>query len=117
MFDIFIFILIVFILGIIPSYFYLKKKEKPNDGKPNYFMLISSITMLGISTFFSFAISQGSVGYIIGNVYIIPILMLGIFSLFKNSRNWKSRTRVIFYSSIFVLIASFGNFISFTQAI
>jgi len=68
--------------------------------------------MLSLSTIFNFEIGNGSIGYIIGSVFFIPILMLIVFSLFKDSRNWKSRTKVIFYSSIFVLISSFDNLIT-----
>lgn len=82
--------------------------------KPNLFIVIATVLMIGINTFFAFILGQGSIPYVIGNVYSAPLLVIAFFSIWTNYRNWKSRWNILFYVS---LISILGNFSRLTQVV
>ncbi len=55
--------------------------------------------------------------YMLGNVYAIPLLLMGLFYIFKDSRNKKSMLKVLFFSSIIIFISLIGNILTIIQNI
>lgn len=110
MLEISIFLVIIIIFGIVPMMIYSKQeKEVTENSKPNIIFAIITILIIFINIYLSFIISQGSIGFIIGKVFALPIIIVGFFSFSKKSRNWKSRFNILFYTGLIILIGSLGQ--------
>ncbi|AXX84613.1 MULTISPECIES: hypothetical protein [Aliarcobacter] len=75
-----------------------------------------TLLLLFINSFISYSLS-GSFMYMLGNVYAIPLLLMGLFYIFKDSRNKKSMLKVLFFSSIIIFISLIGNILTIIQNI
>jgi len=113
--NILIFLIIVGVFGVLPSIWYLKRKEKKqasDNKKPSLLLIISTLLLFSLNLFLSSIIAKSSIGFILGQVLFFPLFIVGIFSLFKESRNWKSRVKVFYFTSWIVLFSLFGNLIN-----
>ena len=114
--NILIFLLIIGVFGVLPSVWYLKRKEKVDDNKnPSIWFLVSTLLLFCLNVFLSSIIAEGSISFILGQTLLFPLLIVGIFSLFKESRNWKSRVKAFFYTSLIVSFSLFGNLINYVK--
>jgi len=59
--------------------------------------------------------AHGSIMFIIGQVFIFPLLVISLMSLSKKYRNWNSRIKTIFFTSVIILLSLFGNLLSHVQ--
>jgi len=83
-------------IKIIPMVIYSKQENKVTENsKPN--------------TIFAIIISQGSIAFILGKVFALPLIVIGLFPFSKKSRNWKSRFNILFYTGLVILIGSPGK--------
>ena len=116
MLEIIVFIVFILIFAVLPSIWYLKRKEKIDlDHNPSLIFVILTITLLLFNTYLSYIAGARTIPYILGQVYFIPLLLIGIFSIFKDSRNWKSRFRITFYTSLILFVGLFGNLLSMVK--
>jgi uncharacterized membrane protein len=112
MLEVGIFLLIIIVFGIIPMVIYSKQENKVTESTtPNTVFAVITILIILINLYLAFIISQGSIGFIIGKVFALPIIIIGLFSFSKKSRNWKSRFNILFYTGLIILISSLGSLI------
>jgi NADH:ubiquinone oxidoreductase subunit 6 (subunit J) len=112
MIEVIIFLAIVVVFGIIPMIIYSKQESEVTEtSKPNKIFAVITILIISINTYLAFIMSQGSIGFILGKVFFLPLLIIGLFSLSKKSRNWRSRFNILFYTGLIILISSFGSLI------
>lgn len=112
MLEIGVFLVIIIVFGIIPMIIYSKQEDKVTENsKPNTIFAIITILIILINLYLAFIISQGSIGFILGKVFALPLIIIGLFSFSKKSRNWKSRFNILFYTGLIILISSFGSLI------
>jgi len=117
MLEVLVFLIIIVVFGVLPAIWFLNKKEKPlNDSKPNIIFVILTLSLVFINSIVCYVAVKSSIAYVLGMVYTLPLMFIAVSSLFKNSRNWRSRVKVIFYSSIWVSLALFGSVVSKVQA-
>ena len=117
MLEIVIFSLIVLIFGILPGIWYFKRdksldKNKNKNKKINLFFVVLSIPLIIINSYVAFLVGKGSIEYIVGYVFFIPVVIILLFSLGKDGRNWRTRWNIIFYTSLVTCISSLGNLLS-----
>lgn len=110
--DILIFSLFIVIFGVLPGIWFFRRKEKNLSTKPSVVLIILTILVLSINTYLSYILGKASISYIIGNVYILPIIMITIFMIFKSSRNTASIFRITFFTSLLVFVGQLGNILS-----
>ena len=53
------------------------------------------------------------VGYIL-SVVLLPIIVVGIFQIFKKFRNSRSRVKVFFWVSLFIFVSKVASFLKLT---
>jgi NADH:ubiquinone oxidoreductase subunit 6 (subunit J) len=112
MLEVGIFLAIVIVFGIIPMVIYSKQeKEVTENAKPNTIFAIITILIILINIYLAFIISHGSIGFILGKVFALPLIFIGLFSFSKKSRNWKSRFNILFYTGLIILIGSLGSLV------
>jgi NADH:ubiquinone oxidoreductase subunit 6 (subunit J) len=112
MLEVGIFLLIVIVFGIIPMVIYSKQENKVTENsKPNTIFAVITILIILINIYLAFIISQGSIAFILGKVFVLPLIIIGLFSFSKKSRNWKSRFNILFYTGLVILIGSLGSLI------
>jgi hypothetical protein len=112
MLEIIIFLVIVIVFGIIPMIIYSKQENKvTEDSKPHIIFSVITILIILINIYFAFVIDQGSISFMLGKVFFLPLVIIGLFSLSKKSRNWKSRFNILFYTGLIILIASLGTLV------
>ncbi|WP_324170673.1 hypothetical protein [Sulfurimonas sp.] len=110
MLEISIFLVIVIVFGIIPMIIYSKQEKKVTENsKPNSIFAIITMLIIFVNLYFAFIVSQASIGFILGKVFALPLIIIGLFSLSKKSRNWKSIFNILFYTGLIILIGSLGN--------
>jgi len=80
--------------------------------KPSKIVISISVILVLINSFISFIFWGGSVMYVLGNVFLLPLVVIAISSLFKVYRNWRSRWIIILNTMLVVWISLFGNFMS-----
>jgi hypothetical protein len=86
--------------------------ETKINTKPSKIVIFISIILILVNSFISFVLGGGSVAYLLGNVFLLPLVVIVISSLFKVYRNWRSRWLIILNTMLIVLLSLFGNFIS-----
>ncbi len=112
MLEVGIFLLIVIVFGIIPMIIYSKQENKVTENsKPNTIFAIITILIIFINIYFAFIIGQGSIWFMLGKVFALPLIIIGLFSFSKKSRNWKSRFNILFYTGLVILIGSLGSLV------
>ena len=112
MLEVGIFLVIVIVFGIIPMVIYSKQeKEVTENSKPNIVFAVITILIIFINIYLAFIVDQGSIGFILGKVFAWPLIIIGLFSFSKKSRNWKSRFNILFYTGLVILISSLGSLI------
>ena len=90
MLEVIIFLAIIIVFGVIPMIIYSKQEKKVTENsKPNIIFVIITMLIIFINMYLAFIISQGSIGFILGKVFALPLIIIGLFSLSKKSRNWK----------------------------
>ena len=112
MLEIFIFLIIIIIFGVVPMIIYLKQENKISKYS-KFYVIFVIITMLiiFINIYLAIVMSQGSIGIVLGKVFFLPSIIIGLFSLSKKSRNWKSRFNILFYTGLIILISLLGNLV------
>lgn len=116
--NILIFLLIISVFGVLPSIWYLKRKKKEvttHSENPSIWFMILTFLLFCLNIYLSSLVTEGSISYSLGQVLLFPLFMVGIFSFFKESRNWRSRVKIFFYTSLVVLFSLFGNLINYTK--
>lgn len=105
MLEIVVFSLIILVFGVLPSIWYLKRKDKVDENQnPNIIIVILASLLIVANTYFAYIVGQGSIAYVIVYVYVLPIVLVLIFS-----RNWKSRWNTVFYTSLLIFLSILGN--------
>lgn len=118
MLEVGIFLAIVIVFGIIPMIIYSKQENKvTEDSKPNIIFAIITILIIFVNIYLAFAIGQGSIGFILGKVFALPLIIIGLFSLSQKSRNWKSRFNILFYTGLIILIGTLGSLAQSTSEV
>jgi len=113
MIEVIVFLLIVIVFGVLPMIIYMKQEKNTTEhSKPNVIFAIITILIILLNTFLAFSITGASIAYIVGKIYFFPLAFIGIFSLSKKYRNWKSRFNVLFYTSLIVLIGLLGSILN-----
>ena len=113
MIEIIIFTLIIIVLGVLPSIWYLKRKEKPIEvnSKPNIIIVILGSLLLIVNTYFTYILNEGSIAYVFGAVYFIPMILILIFN------NWNKRWKVILFTQVIIFLSVLGNLMSVVQEV
>ena len=112
-----VFLLIIAVFGILPSIWYLKRKTK-NAGinkKPSLWFIIVTLLLFCLNLFLSSIIEEWSISFILGKVLFFPLIIIGILSISKESRNWNSRVKIFFFVSIVVLFSLIGNLLDYVK--
>jgi len=112
--EVIIFALIIIILGVLPSIWYLKRKEKPAEvnQKPNIIIVILGSILLIVNTYFTYILNEGSIAYVFGAVYFIPIVLILIFN-----ENWNKRWKIILFTQFIIFLSVLGNLMSVAQEV
>ncbi len=94
-------IIIIFVtIPIIVS----EKQEKRTN-------IIFTIIIIFINIYFAFALNQDSIGFLLGIIFFLPLIFIGLYSLLKKFKNLKSKFNILFYTELIILIGSLGSFI------
>ncbi len=87
--------------------------------KPGTILLISTIVLILINGFLTFIMGSASgnsgaglIGYILGGIFLIPLVVVAISSIWKRQRNLRSRTKVFMITSIVVLLINIVSFLT-----
>ena len=108
MVDIVVFSLIVLIFGVLPGMWYLRRKEKGvTIRRPNAIIVVLTVLLLSVNTYFAYFLGQGSIAYVLGYVYTIPLLPVLIFG-----RNGRSRWNTAFYASLVIFLSILANWMT-----
>lgn len=106
--DIIVFSLILLVFGVLPSIWFLKRKEKVDDNrKPNIIIVVLTTLLVLANTFFAYLMGQGSIAYVLGYVFVIPLILILIFG-----RTRKARWNTAFYTSLVIFLSILGNLIT-----
>jgi len=81
-------------------------ETKTINTKPSKIVIVISIILILIN---SFILGGGSITYLLGNVFLLPLVVIAISSFFKVYRNWRSRWIIILNTMLIVLLSLFGN--------
>jgi len=84
-------------------------ETKTINTKPSKIVIVISIILILINSFISFILGGGSITYLLGNVFLLPLVVIAISSFFKVYRNWRSRWIIILNTMLIVLLSLFGN--------
>ena len=82
----------------------------PVNIKPSKIVIAISIILVLLNSFMSFIFGGGSIAYLLGNVFLFPLVVIAISSIFKVYRNWRSRWIIILNTMLIVSLSLFGNF-------
>ncbi|MDD2452136.1 hypothetical protein [Sulfurovum sp.] len=82
------------------------------ETKPSKIVIIISVILMVINSYFAYLLGGGSIGYVAGFVFALPLLIIAISSIFKVYRNWRSRWFIIFNTMLVTSLAIFGNLLS-----
>jgi len=83
--------------------------------KPSKVVIIASVILMMINSYFAYILGGGSIGYIIGFVYTLPLVVIVISSIFQTFRSWKLRWIIILNTMLVVLLATFGSLLSISE--
>ena len=89
--------------------------DKTIEKKPSKIVIIISVILIIINSYFAYIMSGGEIGYIIGFVFTLPLVILAISSIFKAYRNWNSRWIIVLNTMLVTLLATFGNLLPAAQ--
>jgi uncharacterized membrane protein len=78
-------------------------------------LIFLTTLVLSLNIFLSSTMANGSIPYILGQVFFFPLLITGIFILFPKNRNWNSITKIILFSSVIMLLSLIGNVLTTVQ--
>lgn len=96
----------------------------PSPRKPSLILMALSAILILINAFFVFLLLDVNIessssayyaGYIVGQllgVVLLPVIVAGLFQMGKNFRNWASRIKIFFWTSIVILISKIGSLLS-----
>ncbi len=88
----------------------MEDKKKINT-KPSKIVIFISILLILINSSVSYILGGGSIPYVLGNVFLMPIIIIAISSIFKVYRNWRSRWIIILNTMLIVSLSLFGNIV------
>jgi len=104
--EILIFITFIILFGILPSIWYLKQKNKPNDGQLYFLHIIDILIITLVNTFIVFISTANSISSTLLIVYILPIITLLSYSYFTKSNDFRTNIKVIRFISYLILFFS-----------
>lgn len=90
------------------------QKESPAP-KPSPLLVIGTLLLVVINTTLGYAMAirrTGNMAYSMGSAtasIVMPIVIMLLFSLSPGFRNNRSRTKVIFWTSLVILLSTFGR--------
>ena len=79
------------------------------EKKPSKIVIIISVLLIIINSYLAYIMGGGNIGYVIGFVFTLPLVIIAISSIFKVFRNWNSRWIIILNTMLVILLAAFGN--------
>lgn len=91
------------------------------SSKPSTLLIGFIIILLLINFFLSFLLASmslpstdmaGKIGYIMAQVILFPMLVVGVFQIGYQFRNTKSRYKIFMWSSLLVSLSICGNILS-----
>jgi hypothetical protein len=85
------------------------------ERKPSKVVILASVILMMINSYFAYILGGGSIGYIIGFVYTMPLAIIVMSSIFQTFRNWRSRWIIILNTMLVTLLATFGNLLSMVE--
>lgn len=97
--------------------------EKLKPTKPGIVLIIFTFIIVCVNIFLCLVVapSQGAegsyaMGYIVGRVFIFPVIIVALFQIGKRFRNFRSQTKIFFWSSFLVFLSLLGNMSSIVQS-
>ncbi|MBT3881621.1 MAG: hypothetical protein HON76_02185 [Candidatus Scalindua sp.] len=97
----------------------MNQTSNAKNTKPGTMLLVFTIVLILINTLLTFImgsakghVSFALIGYISGGVFIIPLLIVLIASIWKCNRNYRSRTKIFMITSVVVLLLNIISFLA-----
>ncbi len=75
-------------------------------------MIAGTILIVLINSYLSYIIGKGSIAYVLGSVFVLPLILMGVFALFKSSRNIRSMFKIMFFTSLIIFLSLIGNLLA-----
>ncbi|UFS63468.1 hypothetical protein LOH54_04890 [Sulfurimonas sp. HSL-3221] len=108
MLEIAIFSLIILVFGALPSLWYLRRRENVDDNPNPHIVIVVLTTLLVLTnTYFAYLMGQGSISYVLGYVFFIPLVVVLV-----SRNNWRARWNSAFFSSLVIFLSIIVNLIT-----
>ncbi|WP_345971114.1 hypothetical protein WCX72_04625 [Sulfurimonas sp. HSL1-6] len=108
MLEIAIFSLIILVFGVLPSLWYLRRRENVDDNPNPHIVIVVLTTLLVLAnTYYAYLMGQGSISYVLGYVFFIPLVVVLV-----SGSNRRRRWNGAFVSSLVIFLSIMVNLVT-----